>query len=246
MKMIVTPKIQVPKMDLFLLADIHAGAPDFMKEQFEKDIETIANNDHIYFLVLGDLWQRDLKDSPGDCMTQTMDIYEQEAYMEDKLGPIANKALAVIPGNHDNRGKDKDYPVRRFARHLDIPYGEAEMYLKICVGEKTYSLYGIHGYTNGRRISSVTNMLENLADICDADIYATAHAHKPVTFSKIFGRPDLYNKNVMSVERHFVGCRSYQGRGEYPQRIGLPGTPIGCSVVTLSGVRGEKQIYVAA
>jgi DNA repair exonuclease SbcCD nuclease subunit len=235
---------------LYGLCDTHYGSCDCDEELLERDIHIIHQDPAARAVLVGDLLQYDIRSSKGDVYHQKYPPSEQKKRFRHIIEPIADKIEAVIGGNHDEgRTQEDATPIEDICELLGIPYLRGEMLLKIPVGSKekngkpaVYTLYAIHGATSGRFIGSKANTLDRLKDIVLADIYGIAHTHTQHVHKDAYYVPDLRNNNVIEITRYYVNFGSYQRRGEYPKRKGLPAQVLGTPMIRLSGK--EKRISV--
>ena len=248
--MTVIPHIDVPLLRLYCIGDIHFGSPECDEELLERDIEAIRKDGQARVILNGDLLQMDLKKSKGDLYGQKYPPSKQKRLLRQKLQPIQDKILCMQGGNHDEGRSDEDAtPIEDMAEYMGVPYTDGEMLLKLSVGAKkrngkpaVYSIFAVHGWSNGRMVGSKANNLHRLSDIVLADVYFINHTHWQMAFPDTYMVPDLHNNNVMEMRRHYVNAGSYQGRGRYPKTKGMRPTVLGTPVVWLSGT--EKRVGV--
>jgi hypothetical protein len=147
------------------------------------------------------------------------------------LKPVADRILAVIPGNHDSRltkstGSDEVDSLMCALGIGDRYFPEGECFLQLRVGCEDhraksapvpviYRLYMTHGASGGRLHGASANGLMALRNIVhNADAYFTGHSHKPMVI------PDValeFTRDGKINERHqiFVSCGASLTRGGY-------------------------------
>jgi hypothetical protein len=84
-----------------------------------------------------------------------------------------------------------------------------------------YSLFVRHGNGGGRRVGGKMNNLDDMAKICDADIYVMSHTHQPAAFRKGFSRTDYRNEKLQYCDKLFVLTNAYLFYGGYGERLGF-------------------------
>lgn len=231
------------------ISDTHIGSPDFDEALFERDLAAIAADAQARVVVVGDLLSYVTKRSRGDIYYERYTPSQQKRIAKEYLKKISNKILCIVGGNHDEGRSEEDaQPILEIADDLGITYCRGEALLKIPVGRKenykpaVYTVYMTHGWTASRLIGGKSLNLDRLKDIVLADVYLMAHTHTQHCHKDTYYVPDLYNGVVREVTRHYVNLGSYQRRGQYPIRRGLPAQVLGTPIIRLSGK--EKKVVV--
>ena len=121
---------------------------------------------------------------------------DHKIYLKERLADLAKaeKILAIIPGNHENRSlKDADdSPMYDVAAKLDLEdiYRDNLVIIKLVVGKDStsdnpkqsncYMLLATHGDGAGRLTGGNVNRYEQFAANWDGiDIFYFGHSHKP-------------------------------------------------------------------
>lgn len=228
--------------NLYSFGDTHIGSEDCDEQLLLADIDKIKHDPYARVILNGDILQFDLKGSVGDVYNQKYPPSVQEELAEKWFAPIADKIIGVLDGNHDgHRTQEDNRPLKRIARHLDVPYLEDEGYFKIQVGHRrngkpyVYGVYAIHGWASGRSIGSKANNLERLSSIVLADVYIVNHTHQQMAFPEGICVPDFRNGKIDFHEMRFVNAGSWQKRGRYPKRKGFRPQVLGTPTITLDG-----------
>jgi predicted phosphodiesterase len=234
---------------LYGISDVHLGAPDCDEDLFRHDLEVIAKDEQARVVINGDILNYNIRKSKGDIYHEKYPPSIQKRLMREWLEPIKDKILVMVGGNHDEGRTDEDAtPVQDIAEWLGVPYQSGEACLCIRVGRKrngkpaAYIVYLTHGWTSSRFIGGKALNLDRLKDIVLADVYMIAHTHSQHAHADTYFVPDPQNKRVTLMTRHFVNLGSYQKRGGYPIRRGLPAQVLGTPLVKLSGT--EKHVIV--
>lgn len=238
--------------NLYGISDTHIGSPDCDEELLAKDIATIEKDPYARVFFNGDLLNCVTKKSKGDVYHEKYSPSKQRKIAREIFAPVAKKTLVILGGNHDEMRSDEDAtPIADLAEWLGVKYCMGEALLKISVGAKekngkpaVYTLFCTHGWTSSRLIGGKALNLDRLKDIVLADIYAVSHTHTQHVHKDLYYVPDLRNENVMECVRYFVNLGSYQSRGQYPIRKGLPGQVLGTPLIRLSGTRKEVKIEI--
>jgi hypothetical protein len=147
----------------------------------------------------------------------------------DLLKPIADKILAIVPGNHEERisrsvGVDMTHVL---ATSLDLEncYRSTSALLFVKIDKQCYSIYINHGHGGGRRPGGKINGLSDFAQIIDTDCYVIGHTHLPATFKQQTYRVSAQRGVATLREQLFVNTASALHYGGYGDRNGyVPGS----------------------
>ena len=205
----ITPiKVKLKNIDnnlkLYVLSDIHLGAPEVDLDKVKQVINFIKNTPECYCILLGDILNTALKNSKSDIYSETMSISSAQKLATELLTPIKDKIIAMTPGNHENRVMREagiDYSLWLAERlGLQNVYRNNGLAITVQFGKDsngkpyTLNIFGQHGaYGGGRKLGSSMNALEDLDGIVsNADIYIRAHTHQSIQGSrKVF----VFNSN---------------------------------------------------
>lgn len=88
---------------VYAIGDVHVGSPEFNEKAVRKKIEIIENDPWGVVSLCGDLADYGLKNSKTNVYLATMNPKEQQEYVYELFLPIADKMIAVVPGNHEER-----------------------------------------------------------------------------------------------------------------------------------------------
>lgn len=246
---------ELEHIELYPIADIHVGDPEFKEKEFLAFIDYIAKTENAYVILLGDLINNAIKSSVSNVYNETMNPQQQKLWIVEHLKPIASKILAITGGNHEQRSKKETANdiTQDIAMMLGIQdrYQENDIKLKIRLGRlKTcnvkkvaYNVYATHGFSTGRRIGGVMNNLELSAlNYENVDVYIIAHAHKKAVYKNTAFIFDDRNNNVIERERYFVLTSAWTGYSGYARRKMLIPSAFGTVKIILSGT--EKKVSV--
>ena len=215
------------------LADAHYGSREFNEVMWHNALRKVQDDPNCYFVLVGDLIENRLKQSPGSVFEVTASPSEQKEWLYNELKPYGSKLLAAVGGNHERRSKETDDdPLYDVLCRL----GKEEVYRpNICFMQirltypfknmqkqrHVYSFAITHGAGGGQYIGSSANKVQNFGMAIEGiDCLITGHTHKPVTFpvSKLV----LTDGKV--IKRQFVVAvaSSFLDYGGYPIQKLLP------------------------
>lgn len=170
-------------LNVYAIGDVHVGAPEFDEKATRKKIEIIRNDPQGVVCLCGDLADYGLKNSKTNVYQATMQPKQQQEFVYELFEPIAEKIVAAVPGNHEERiTKEVGLcPLYDIAVRLGIEdvYRENVAITKFtfgsrCGGKRQYSFVVIttHGSAKNRHHLFVTSF-----DGIDAAI--SGHCHSP-------------------------------------------------------------------
>jgi hypothetical protein len=175
-------------------------------------VDIIKRTPNAYTIMLGDVLDFGFAGSKSDVYTQTNKPGMAVEKAVEVLEPISDRILRYHNGNHEDRlsvmaGIDIGAIICGRLGISDV-YAHGSATTRIIVGGKSFFVYSTHGSGNGATYGGAVNKLISLAQITDADIYLTAHTHKPIAF-----RRDFVELNRETGEREekgkiFVNCAS--------------------------------------
>jgi len=158
------------------ISDMHIGDPNFNEDKFFGYRKWILENPTAYVILNGDIMNTAIKDSVSDVYGETMNPQDQLRYAKKIFEPIADRILAIVRGNHEERimrstGIDT---CEILAAYLGVYYAGDEALLKLRFGRRpnngkpvTYIIYATHGWGGGRTSGGKVNNLQKLADIVE-------------------------------------------------------------------------------
>lgn len=227
---IITRKI-VTKDDVkvYPVGDLHVGAIQANLKGWEKFNQIILDDPNAYVVFLGDMMNNATKSSVSNVYEEIMRPRDQKIYLKEHLADLAkaNKILAILPGNHENRaGKDADdSPLYDVAAKLDLEdfYRDNAAIIKLFVGQEkrpnVYTLFATHGVGSGKFVGSVANTYERYALNWEGiDIFYFAHSHKPFITKPNKLYVDAQRGDVKQRNTIVTTCTSWLAYGGYPVR----------------------------
>jgi len=215
------------ELHLFPLVCWHIGSPQSDLNFIKEMIERIQKDPFAKWAYLGDGGECNLKNSKGDIYSQTMSPGDQQNALVKLLGPIKDKGLFGIKGNHGNRlyketGLDFD---ETLCAKLGIPYLGTAAFWHLKVKDVYFSIYAHHGADSGAAIGTKVNKAKIFENTYDADAILTAHSHiavelpprymahlEPTTFK---GDPIKWTET-----REYVCGSAYDSRSGYAEDKG--------------------------
>lgn len=236
------------------ISDAHYGHPLFSLKHFERTVNFIGSNKHVYTILVGDLIEAVVRGSKGNIYKQTVEPKMQRKNITAILKPIANKILGSVQGNHERRISEQasEDPSELIAEDLHIPYRPSGMLLKIAFGsgneghpDQPYVFWGYmtHGYGGARTKSAKAIKAERLASFVEADFYCMSHDHV------VNASPDNYlvpdNRTYLNKETGFtaghvrvhrkmeIKTNAYLKWGDYSEAGGFPPTDMLTPIIKL-------------
>lgn len=241
----------VEKIEILPLSDLHIGDPAFNEPALRNYLRYVQDEPNRYVLLNGDILNNATRNSVSDIYSETMPPRRQIEHAADLLGPVADRILGIVSGNHERR-TDKESgisPVEILAEKLRVPYFGVEVVLKIKFGwshksrQIIYTLYATHGWGGGRLRGGKVNNLERLKGIVLCDIYCMAHTHGQVSFPSTIYIPETAQNVVSERVMWFVNSGSFLNRGDgYAAAKGYEPQVLGCPIIELEGYRRKVTV----
>jgi len=232
-------------IELVLLGDIHYGSKECMTEELEKTISYVKNNKNARVVLMGDLIDAAMKNSPGaGNFENSFNPQEQLEYVIAVLMPIKDKIYGVLSSNHEDRiFKNAGINVlKMFSSILGIKYLGESTLAKIKVGKQNYSLFATHGATGSTTISGKINTVMKFSTYIDADIYAMGHVHELLYHKAEYFYIDNGTKMIKEGTKHFVLTGHYLKYGGYAEQKGYRPGNTGSPVIKLSSKTHKVQV----
>ena len=91
------------RIHVYALGDIHVGSEQFDEASVRKKVRIIQDDPIGVVSLCGDLGDYGLKNSKTNVYQATMQPKEQQEYIYELFKPIAEKIVAAVPGNHEER-----------------------------------------------------------------------------------------------------------------------------------------------
>lgn len=132
-------EIRLPKefetVEIYPLSDLHIGDPKVDKRLFREFIKHILEKPNRFLIYNGDNMNNAIKSSVSNVYNEEMTPREQKKWLKENLKPVADRFLAFVAGNHEERtAKETDQSiVEDIAEYLgkaDV-YRDDEAYIKL-------------------------------------------------------------------------------------------------------------------
>ena len=228
-----------PKQDIkiYLIADLHAGALEFLSGEWHKFREKVLNDPNAYIIIAGDMINNATRSSISNVFDEVMRPREQKRWLADQLADFAemDKILCATDGNHERRGERDadDNPMYDVMAKLDCEdiYRPDMAFLKLQFGSvngngllnPTYTLAVTHGSGGGAQTGSSVNKAEKAAAYFEGiDVMVTAHTHKGHVSKPAKYVFDKHNNRISRSYTVVVGCVSWLEWAGYAMRKLLP------------------------
>ena len=243
---------QHDSVEIVSMGDLHTTSPHVDLDMIRSVIAWLGESDNRYAVIPGDVFDTAIKGSVSlDLSECGMSTRDGRHLLMTLLRPVADRILAAIAGNHDDRssrdtGEDSVDALMCGLGIGDRYFPEGEAFLQLRVGNEShrakndptpvvYHVYMTHGNAGGRLPGGKANSLLALRNIVhNADVLLNGHGHTPMVL------PDVaweFTKNGNIVERKqlFVSCGSSLKRAGYPVRKSYPPLARVFPVITLYG-----------
>ena len=214
------------EITLYPLVCMHLGSPQCDYRFLKEHVTRIAADPRGYWAYLGDGGECVTKNSKGSIYEQMLSPQAQLEAIVDLLGPLQDRGLFGIRGNHGHRvyretGLSFDSAL---CSRLDIPYLGVSAMASLGVGATSYTAYFHHGTESGVSLRSKISSAENMARFIIADAIFTAHSHVAMELTPApLVEADTRNRKVRTRLRHQYICgTSYDSRTGYAEEKGYP------------------------
>lgn len=218
------------RIEILPLADLHIGDIHSDGKKIQEWLTYIRETENCFTILNGDLCDNAIRTSIGDTYSATLSPMLQLEQAVKLFGPIREKILAVLPGNHEARTWKTDGidMTQLICSQLEISerYSPASALVFVQVGRQNghknylpvlYSLYCVHGSGGGKKEGAKLQRLVDLSSIVDADIYIHSHTHLPMVARNAYYRVNTRHCTVEKIDRLYVNTSSsleYGGYGE--------------------------------
>jgi len=249
------------------LGDFHCGAAEFTataEEKLRGYLEWILEKPNAFTFLMGDLLNCATTSSAGRPFEEILGATDQFIKIKRLLEPLAHtgRVLGSLIGNHEYQLlKSTGSKLNRaleLCEALGIDYAGAACYLSLNVSRSktqrtTWDLFLSHGFGGGRRRGAKVNNLEQLALICEADVYCSGHVHDCLPF-----RAYRWSHNKNRLQRRkvaFTTSGSFLDYSQtdqdkpseaYSERLAFAPVEIGAPRIRLSAdENGKKDIHIS-
>lgn len=242
------------------VADVHLGALECAVSAWEAFLRRVQESANTYIILAGDLLNNSIRGvgfaNPFD---EVLRPKEAKRKMVEYLGPIKDRILCIVSGNHERRtlrDDDQDLTYDICAK-LDIEqlYRENMAFLRLKLGQRsnaskpdnTYAICVTHGAGGGIYTGAAVNRDERFGNIIDGlDCLVAAHVHKGFVSKPSKICVDVRNGIVSMQHYTVISCVSWLNYGGYAaQKMLLPAHTAEPQVLTFkvgNNGRGKKII----
>jgi hypothetical protein len=227
---------------------MHVGAAQCDMKFIKQHLKRLRDDPNGFGVYLGDGGECVTKLSKGDIYKQLCGPQRQmDLLVEEVLGPVKDKLLFGIRGNHGNR-IDKEVGLsfdKSLCHRLGIPYLGISAMVNMSVNRSTYDCFFHHGTDGGIPLTSKISKHEHFGKFIDADALFTAHSHVAVDLPpQTLYSADNHNLRIKTKLRHGYICGSgYDSRTGYAEEKAYPPILPSYLVVQFDGriVEGKAQ-----
>ena len=244
-------------IEIYPAGDLHREDKLHNYKKAEKWRDEILEKNNRFTILNGDIFNMATKNSVTDIYGQTMEPEQAIDSVVEFLEPIADRILAIQPGNHETNRIYNQVGLkllRSVSKELGIKdyYGENGILLFLSFGKSqgrdcrktVYSVYCRHGTGGGRKTGSKANKLVDMSEIIDADLYIHSHTHQPMILPKPYLRCDKRNKKITYIDKLFVNTNAFLNYGGYGEEKGFPPASTCYPKVTLDGYERKMKAEI--
>jgi len=228
--MIQMPEGKFDKLKVVPIADVHYGSNACMVDKFREYVAWIADNDNVFCIIPGDLFENAHGDSCKGIAVYEQEIrpHDQVEQMRDLLAPIAHKILWALPGNHEDRSRTRDYdPLERLCDLLDVPYSYEPIFSDVLWRGNVFSFHTQHGRAGGQTKGGKMNAAARPQEMQDFVMFTImAHVHDGDVSRNTCICRDRVNFRLAFRKQYIIICPSFFGYfGSYASKAGYkPGS----------------------
>ena len=214
------------EVEVYCIHDIHYGNEMFRADKWKALKEEILSQPNRYAIFVGDMMENAIPNSKSDVFTQFATPLEQQQWATEQLVSLADRTIAIIPGNHENNRSTKVcglYPLYDCAvmAGLKSRYRQNFAFVDIGVGsaghgdkrQVRYVGYLVHKAKDMKNFSS--------SDFIDGiDFMMFGHDHDPKDHSRAKMVYDCKNKVVRMKNVEVINSGSFLSYGGYAATSG--------------------------
>lgn len=249
---------QHSSVEIVSMGDIHSGDEHHDIEMVRQAVVWLQEKPNRYAIIPGDVFNTAVKGSVSlDLSSMGMTTKDARHLLQRILEPVADRILAVIPGNHDDRltrdaGEDSVDALMCGLGIGDRYFPEGEAFLRIAVGKYAHNNqavyfdgYVTHGNAGGRLPGGKANACVAMRSIVhNADFYLNGHGHTPILIPEVAWQFDDRG-NIREQSQWFISCGASLRRGGYPVKKSYPPLARIFPTITLYG-DGSKHMTAQA
>ena len=223
---------------IYPLVCMHVGAAQCDMKFIRQYVKRLKDDSNGFGVYMGDGGECVTKLSKGDIYKQLCSPQQQmDLLVEEVLGPVKDKLLLGIRGNHGNR-IDKETGLgfdKNLCHRLGVPYLGVSCMVNLTVNRSSYDLFFHHGADTGVALQSKLTKHEKFGAFINADALFTAHSHIAMDVPpQALLSCDNHNLRIATKLRHGYICGSgYDSRSGYAEEkaysLSYPAT-LSCSL----------------
>lgn len=255
----ISHKFDNDEITIIPVSDVHFGALEHAKQEWEQFCKYIADTPNIYLILGGDLINNSIRSSVANPFDELYRPREQKTRMVEYLTPIKDRVLCAVSGNHERRSmKDDDVDLTYdIMTKLDIEhlYRESMAFVKIGLGQRsekanraeTNFIFGVtHGAGGGIFTGAAVNRNERFGNIIEGlDCLIVGHTHKGTVSKPSKIVVDRRNEKISVKSYTVVSSVSWLNYGGYAmQKMLLPSKVSDPQKIIIGGNRNEKKLEV--
>jgi Calcineurin-like phosphoesterase. len=238
---------ETKQIELYFLHDLHYGSAEFNENKWKFLKSEITGNPAARVLWIGDLMENAIPGSKSDVFTQTSSPAEQREWVTEQLNDLADKTIAVVPGNHEaNRSTARAglYPLYDACLIAGISekYRDTYAIVDIGVGERPKDKRKQIHYVVQIQHKAKDIKYCNSADFTDGiDAFIYGHDHEPKDHPRAKLVYDAKNKCVYKRNVEVIDCGAFLTYGGYGAKAGYRPQSDKMYTLILSGEKRDMQ-----
>lgn len=213
-------------VEIYPIHDLHYGNAMFNEKKWNRLKAEILAQPNRYCIFVGDMMENATPNSKSDIFTQTHSPDWQKEWFADQLLSLADKTIAIIPGNHETNRTTKIcglYPLYDCAKYAKIEdrYRQGYAVVDIGVGKSGHG-GGKQAHYVGYAVHKAKDMKNfSTADILEGfDFVLYGHDHDPKDHPRSHLCYDTKNKAVVQRDVETVNCGAFLDFGGYAPTSG--------------------------
>lgn len=233
--------------ELLFFGDIHYGHPSCDIERAKRNRDYCIDK-NVYMLGMGDYMEAGTRKSVGDSVyKQNLNPQEQLEFFMDFFKPVAEAGLlqGLILGNHESRilKSTSVNVVKLLAKDLDVPYLGSACWNLFYVGDRSYTIYSLHGSSGSRFLHTKLKAVKDVGRTVNADIIAYGHVHEKAEASTLEQEVNKRNRTVEEEKKFYILTGHYLDYDDsYAQERGYPIGKQGSPKIKLFGDRYDVHV----
>lgn len=233
--------------EVIFYGDIHQGHPSCDIDRATRMRDYCVEND-IYMIGMGDYMEAGTRRSVGDSVyKQNLNPQEQLEFFMEFFKPVAENGLllGMVLGNHEARIlKDTSVNVvKLMAKSLDVPYLGSACWNLFYVGDRSYTVYTMHGSSGSRFLHTKLKAVKDIGRTIEADLTAMGHVHEKAEASSLVQHVNKQNRTVEEKKRYYILTGHYLDYDDsYAQERGYPIGKQGSPKVKLFGDKYDIHV----